>query len=243
MNFNDKALNVDNLSEKLSKRLTNTTKRLWESKRIRFSLFGFNFHLYRKASFYRYHGGADLFWKDKGENKPPFGKGISSRKWNYRIQKVCPIQLKVREWFEDVIYDIQMIPKRVHNWFYDEIYRRIYPCNVIKIKTLPRTYCDERTLLEHSIFQVLTDFVETEMENKYHDYTCDDHWKNWWAEALYLYHWIKNKSIWEKQWEEKIDAAFEEKDITKAIELEKQQENELTDVLTRIVKIREGLWS
>ena len=218
-------------------------RRPWGTARIRYNILGFNFHLYRSPSSFRMNSvKLDLFWMDR-TNNPPFGKGLTHRKWIYRLNKVCPKQLSIREWCDSVKYTIERIPRNIRYWFIDNIRCRIFPYNVIKINTLDRTYKDKKTLLEHGVFQILDDFVKAEPD-KVHDYEHDETWNKWWAEVKFLHNWWCNYDTWEKNWEDKLDLLYKEEnlDITKLSEMEKEKENEFEDKLIRVIKIRHGLW-
>jgi hypothetical protein len=56
---------------------------------------------------------------------------------------------------------IRFITTRLTSLKYD-IKCWFFPYNVIKIKYLPRSWCDRDQIMFHGIFQVLVDFVETE---------------------------------------------------------------------------------
>jgi hypothetical protein len=214
-------------------------KRKWASKRIRFNIFGFNFHLFRTPYMYRLNSfDSDLFWEDK-PNNPPFGKGITDRKWHYRISRVCPLQLKTRNDFDDICYRIKSIPERINLLYYKYVKCVIHPYNVIKISTLERTYNEWDTRLEHGVFQILTEYVESNPEETT-DFSQEP-WKSFWEETKYLYNWWKNRDKWEASWEDRLNLKVV--GIEKYAELEKEKEKEFDDILIRIIKVRKGFWT
>lgn len=73
----------------------------------------------------------------------------------------------IKKWFQDIkeeypFYGVRcLIPKRIKNWYY-QICCYFFPYNVVKIRTLRRTWCDRDQVMFHAPFQILVDFVEKE---------------------------------------------------------------------------------
>lgn len=70
-------------------------------------------------------------------------------------------------WFDDFREELRyhgcrsFIPKRVRDWYY-ETKCYFFPYNVIRVKTIKRTWTDRSEVLLHAPFQILVDFVEKE---------------------------------------------------------------------------------
>jgi hypothetical protein len=251
MNFRDIGLKSASITGTLKKRveILNFSKRFhrpWGSARIRKNVFGINFHFYRKPATFRMND-VDFKCLFNKKKRPPFGIGLSSSKWEYRISRICPIQFAIRDKWSDICYEVDIFPRKIKDWYYDNIYYRLFPGNTFKIKTLSRHYHDERELLIHAVFQVISNFVESHPE-KYVDYSQDD-WKSWWAECKEIYKWWKRYDKIVKSWEKRHDlnrkALYEvdkETWLREEIRLDKEQSDELEKMLIRAIKIRDGLW-
>lgn len=256
-NINDHALKDGGIGGILKKRINqmNSAKRFhrpWGSARIRKNILGFNFHLYRKPSTFRMNE-IDLnrMFGDCKHASPPFGTGMTHSKWRHRISRICPRQFLIRDWWDDVHYKLERTPGDIRGWFIDNIYRKfINPRNVLKIKTLPHTWSDERTLLLHAIFQIITDFVESKPEQivDYEDGNWGGHWKGWHTELMEVYTWWKNRDLQEEYWDKAYDGleSLRKTDKSKWISeitlLEKRKIQQTEDMLIRAIKLREGMW-
>lgn len=235
----DKPLSKEFSDKHFGEDYTSLNKRAWCKKRVRFNILGFNFHMFRVPFTYRLNSvDLDLFWEDR-PNNPPFGKGITDRKWNYRISRVCPLQHKIRTKLDDISFRISIIPDRINLLYHKYFKSFIHPYNVIKIKTLDRTYNEWDTRLEHGIFQILTEYVESNPEETT-DFSQEP-WKSFWEETKYLYQWWMNREKWEASWEERLN--LKDIGIYKYADLEKEKEKEFDDILIRVIKVRRGFWT
>lgn len=102
--------------------------------------------------------------------------------------------------------------------------------DTLHIETLKGDWCDKDIVLLHACFQLLKDCVEKENLVAGHtNWDYDEEHKNAKKEIEQLYNWWKGRS--------KIEAV-------KAInDLDKQQYNEDTEMLIRLIKIRQYLWA
>ncbi len=105
------------------------------------------------------------------------------------------------------------------------------PSNLLNIKTLSVDWCDKDVVLLHACFQVLTDCIEKENLLEAHaNWDTDETLKPVKEEIEFLYHWWKDR----REIEDNGEAG--------EIWTEKQYEID-TEMLIRLIKIREFLWT
>lgn len=166
-------------------------------------------------------------------------------------------QLKVRRRITDVVSWI-----RLRTWDKQ---------HVIKIKTLKPAWWDKDEVLLHAMFQILSNFIELERPDKTVDWTSSEQDAIAWKEIQFLYNWWnkdrplresqdplndfeypKLKSVeteiacargieWifkspehEKEWHQKCKESHK---------WEKQCREEETEMMHRLIKIRDFLWT
>lgn len=162
----------------------------WATKPIRFKFWFINFHLYRRP----YALGMKSL-AQKGQ--------VTWEEWERRIKKVCPIQFLVRDTARNIRYDIEhFFSMKIRFKIRELIKRFTNPDNVIKIKTLD-VYAFKGDVILHSMFQILTDFVESHPE-KHYNMNSDPRLSYWWGQvnALYRYWKVERKQIEQKIEEE-----------------------------------------
>jgi len=59
---------------------------------------------------------------------------------------------------------------KIRDWF--------FPYNVVKVKTLPKSWCDRDELMYHAVFQILVDFVEKECKGTLKIYDLEEERKS-----------------------------------------------------------------
>lgn len=100
------------------------------------------------------------------------------------------------------------------------------PSNILKIKTLDENWYDKDGVLLHACFQILTDFIEEEMETgDWIDWQPSERHQFAKQEIDFLYEWWKNYQNLDKNlpnWEDEI--------------LENQ-------MLKRLIDIRWAMWT
>ena len=130
----------------------------------------------------------------------------------------------------------------VHNPWYWLKCRLWHRYNVVRIKTLPPTWCDRDDVLLHAAFQILTDFVEKERPFEWFDTKHSDHKKEW-QTIRELYAWwtvarparvdlldtIKGRPTGEQ-----YDQCWKQEDAWRA---------EDRKMLMRLVNVRGHLWT
>ena len=104
------------------------------------------------------------------------------------------------------------------------------PANFLKIKTLDKDWYDKDIVMLHACFQLLTDCIEVERLYEMTDWDRNDGLKQTKKEIDELYTWWKNrvKEVQDKQ----VDP----------INTKNQYEKD-TEMLIRLVKLREYLWT
>jgi len=127
--------------------------------------------------------------------------------WEYTIR------WKMRDWY----YGIK-------NWF--------FPWNVVKIKTLPRSWCDNDTRLLHLCFLMLTDWVEKEEPYEFHS-TREEYIKSYTWDGKVDWERVKGRDTlhelyaWWKSYQDTDDGDYE---------LEQQK-------LHTLIRLRGHLWT
>lgn len=103
------------------------------------------------------------------------------------------------------------------------------PGNKLKIKSLPKGWCDNDEIMLHACFQLLTDCTENEnlLSNKIFDWKHSEEVRKEKEELKFLYKW------WKKRLKNDL--------IVNA--LSELQYKEDSDMLIRLIKIRNRLWT
>jgi hypothetical protein len=104
------------------------------------------------------------------------------------------------------------------------------PGNVLRIKSLDEEWCDKDRVMLHACFQLLIDCIEEEKLYDFTDFDNNVESKKVKKEIDELYHWWKTRVSAEK------DKQNYENDT------EEQYEKD-TEMLIRLVKVREYLWT
>ena len=145
---------------------------------------------------------------------------------------------------------------RPHNLWYYYKCKIFHPYNVIKIRSLPPTWMDIDTRLEHSIMQLLVDFVEKEEPQNHFNYAVyawygKSEWVseqdiidnqqhiNEWKEIFALYRWCK-KFI---KLNEKDNIENKIKNYKIILNLNERFDKLVTQKLIRIIQLRGHLWT
>ena len=202
---------------------------------------------------------------------------VSWGEWTRKIKKVAPFQYYIRHdlysWFDkyikliDIDFDekiLGFIPeiswnrdnwyvKDVRDWWYRNVRCKLKPFNVIKVDTLPITYCDDRERLVHVLFKFVTDFADNQYfevgEHIIDGVDINKDQREKYDKLKELSDWWKNKKNIDSEWERKEEELYDKKDqytnseFYKTLsQLEMDKENELEEKLIEIVKLRLYLW-
>jgi hypothetical protein len=101
---------------------------------------------------------------------------------------------------------------------------------ILNIDNLDSDWCDKDIIMLHACFQLLTDFVEKEKAfNGHIDWEIDQEATNAKAEIQQLYHWWSTRKTLDNL--NSIDT------------LETEQYNEDNRMLSRLIKVRQWLWT
>ena len=101
---------------------------------------------------------------------------------------------------------------------------------ILNIKTLSGDWCDKDIIMLHACFQLLTDCIEDEKLFTGHvDWNHDDEHKKAKEELEFLYNWWINRK--NKDLEAELN------------DLEKEQYEEDNEMLIRLIKVRQYLWT
>lgn len=149
-----------------------------------------------------------------------------------------------------------------HRLYYG-IKDRIWPYNILHIKTLDRHWNDRDQVLLHSMFQILVDFIEQEKPFEHFDWTSSPEYNAKGIELVTLYWWWKNERplrhdplddvqcpplLFEKldngnykiidsndnEWDKACDESWKFKDLC---------DKEDKDNMIRLVNLKEYLWT
>lgn len=102
--------------------------------------------------------------------------------------------------------------------------------SILNIRTLSGEYCDKDIIILHACFQLLTDFIEGEEAFTSHvDWEHDEAHKKAKYEIEQLYHWWSTRKT--------LDG------LNGINDLEKDQYEEDNEMLIRLIKIRQFLWT
>jgi hypothetical protein len=104
------------------------------------------------------------------------------------------------------------------------------PGNILKIETLGSDWCDKDTVMLHACFQLLTDCIQKEKLFEMTDFDHSEHFQQVKKEIDELNTWWQDRVQMEQ--DNRFDPA-----------LEKDQYAKDTEMLVRLVKIREYLWT
>lgn len=214
-------------------------------KRNKWKFGPFRFHLYRVPVSLASKWFEDNMASNYGEKKP---YKVTWEKWKSKIKKVCPIQFWFRHDLLGYTFDFERnIFDPIRYWWITEVKDRINPYNVLKIRTMKRTYSDDREKLIHANFEILSQFVEAYPQDMV-NYNSDEYWSNFWKEAMELYVWWITKEKREKVYQKRLDDIYETRNTDKewAIkfgDVEEEMENDIDDHLIRLIKIRRGMWT
>ena len=148
-------------------------KRPWREPRRILNFGIFKIHLYRSPAAL----GSDIF-KGIDVSNPTW------EEWTRKIKKVCPVQFFIR----NLIFDAQY-------WFSNTLQfkiamykNKLFPKNVLKIKTLPNWGGLYRDQILHANFQILVNFVESNLA-EFVDYSETEEWRDFYKEVRSLYDW------------------------------------------------------
>lgn len=190
-------------------------------------------------------------------------RGLTWQKWERRLKSVCPIQFWFRETVIGDWFDFRNNFRNQRDWWYRNIKCRLNPFNVVKIRSLPRTWTDESEVLLHANFEILTQFVEANREQLTADESyvpsCPEEMellksqRRHNEEIFYLYEWWKNREVRQKKLDEMQDRIWREYKVEKKLSgkdwseyhsmYEEDFSKEIEDHLIRLIKIREFLWT
>jgi len=150
-------------------------------------------------------------------------------------------------------------------WYWLKCYL-FHPYNVIRIKSLPPTWCDKSELIRESLFQLIVDFVDKEEPFLHIDWDSDDGHKSAQNCIIQSYKWvtkvrpelIEKSSKMLHEWGEKSNENAKEQGVSwfehistpETDEMIKvyhalEEKIEMTDdkILTNIIKYRGYLWT
>ena len=152
------------------------------------------------------------------------------------------IMMKIRKELLMLQEDFWSFKRRLNTLYYD-IRSIFFPYNVIKIKSLRRTWTDRDEVMLHACFQILVDFVEKEKpfewfgdpDKDFKDTKGLEEWEKqlhidqgkWLKEVKTLYNW------WKKDYPAMV--AREDYEWFDYVKTEK--------MLKRLMKIRVHLWT
>lgn len=159
--------------------------------------------------------------------------------WEAKIKQRYPIQwffrMTLYRFFNRLIYKIR------HDLYY-YIKDYFYPHNVIKLRSLPRSYSDPDLLIEHAVVQLFVDYVENsnnwilcdidEEIKKFQDDTGREwleHYRVDFERLKEVYYWAKNEFL------------VEEPDFV-SVKRDKEIEDRTTKMLSTIIELRGHLW-
>ncbi len=200
----------------------NFTKKLWKNKPIKWGLF----HLYRKPQYTRISDSSFC---------------LLDNKWERKIKKLCPVQYFFRETipikakvFQYKIWDMKFNIK-----YYFK------PYNVLKVNTLPKTCCDEDTLLVHSMFAVMNRYLSQLPENTV-DFESDEEHEKFWKEINEIKDWWDKREERKNKEEQALDEWSKDRKSKKKLkyiaDLELKHYKEEEEMLIKLVKLRKFLW-
>lgn len=168
---------------------------------------------------------------------------LTWEEWESKINKICPIQFFIRETIPNFFimskYDVRNICYKIKCLF--------KPYNVLKIRTLPKTYCDEDCLLTHAMFAVLERFMKQNPQEIV-DYSWNDEHKEFWQEINIVWNWWNNRDKREREMSEAYELAtlperrFSNDKYKEVEELEKRFHEEEKYALQTIIKYKDFLW-
>lgn len=180
--------------------------------------------------------------------KPECATWDQWEEWEAKTKKERPVAYFFRESLP--LFFLRSWDRFVHEPWYWMKCRFWYRYNVVRIKTLPPTWCDRDEVLLHAAFQILTDYVEREQpweftatpEEIQEAYggpdECHPSRLQSAAELKSLYHWWTVERLARKEpedtgrdWGQKLLAA------------EKQWNEEDDANLKRLIDIRQTLWT
>src|SRR5437867_2539271 len=116
------------------------------------------------------------------------------QKWKIQTAKNYPVQYFLRE---TAPHFISSLKRKVNNLFY-WIKCLFKPYNVLKIKTLPRSWIDEDVLLLHVSFAILERFMAQNPGGQI-DWNHNKAYKKAWREIRTLWNWWKLQEYREKR--------------------------------------------
>jgi len=201
----------------------------------------FNIHLYRSPDAL----GSSMFPHPEGKYQ------LTWEIWENRLKKLCPIQFWFRHEFLGNWCDFDRnIYRPMRYWWIDNVKCRIWPHNVLKIRTLKRTYTDEREKLLHANFEILSQYMDNNPGNHIDGYdpAIDSLWIEHWKEAEYLYDWWQKRDAREEEHDknlEDLDKVYGTKGkewCDKYVAMENDFHKDVEDHLIRLIKIRLGMW-
>jgi hypothetical protein len=163
-----------------------------------------------------------------------------------KAQVLASRQSKSRlRWFYDAV--CRMV-KDARDWI---LYRTVYKYHVVRLDLKPGRYDVDHRML-YACFGLLSEYVELEKPDK---------WWGWpdnepiWVEIKDLYDWWKNRRPKRRS---PLDDLYEpgppiadatamcmsyEDALKKSMDLEKEWDHEDNEMLARLIKIREDLWT
>lgn len=139
--------------------------------------------------------------------------------------------------------------------------------NILKIKTLPPTWCDRNHLLVHAMFQILSDFIEKEKPDLIIDWDSDpehrqardkmDEILNWWENSYLIFDEFEGLEFDKIDWDDRfypkepgsnfVEMKPSSENDRKCYEIvhkrELDMEEELEKKLRELLDIRRYLWT
>lgn len=107
-----------------------------------------------------------------------------------------------------------------------------FPFNTITFNTLPKTWWDVSDGIVNVNFELLERFIENEKPLEIIETEYNEETKRIWNEIKFLYSWWKQYKT--------LNIGYENGEYSLA--KEEEQEEEATEMLIRLVKIRRHLW-
>lgn len=155
--------------------------------------------------------------------------------------KELPFFHRIQYAYHEIKFSIRHLPvirKIFDTWYYTKC-ALWHKYNRVHVKSLSPTWHDRDTLLEHAMFQILSDFITKERCDEQVNWDgTPEHRKardkmtellNWWNNTYLKFDPYENKNPRE--------------DYKSIAELEKEMSEELTKRLKEIIDIRDYLWT
>ena len=141
---------------------------------------------------------------------------------------------KLTIWDKITIWWNRHVSERIYRWKC-HLYKKY---NRVRIRSLPPTWNDRDAVLVHSMFQVLSDFMEQEKPGERVDWDwCETH-AHAWKEMQELHRWWHNVYLKFDPYQD-----LDEEDYEAINKSEEEMEKQLEENCIRLIKIRGHLWT